>query len=39
MIVGHGSGNIVRIDEDDVESLMDLSRNAFGVLEQVLHTG
>jgi hypothetical protein len=36
VIVGHGFR--VRIDEDDIEPLMILSRNAFGMLQKVFAT-
>lgn len=34
----HGRGDVVGIDEDDIEPLMDLSWNALGIFEQVLAT-
>ena len=39
VIMGYGPGDILRINEDDVEPLMDLSLHPLGMLEHVLTTG
>ena len=39
VIMRHGPGDIVRVDEDDVEPLMDLAWNTLGVLQKMLTAG
>ena len=39
VVIGHGPGHIVGVDEDDIEPLADPPLRALGVFEQVLVVG